>query len=272
MRTLTVELILLICKLIVLPFFLFFLLKDLFFYVLHKGWRIFQGWGLHIYVGRFGAGKTSSMVHDAFQIARKFPSVTILTNFKLMDFPSHTRVLPLRSPQDILNAPDNTLVLIDEIGTIFNSRDYAKGKESVPKILFQHLCQCRKRHLMIYATSQRWNFVDKQLRDIVATVRKTYMSFGHPFSRMATVRIYDAVDYDRAFSNPLIPIAPLGGKCYVQTDRLRQRYDTSELVENMLSMEYVSDEEILQNQGYEPDLVALDRKGKRAYRKGTKTV
>lgn len=232
-----------------LPRWMAWHLHDLFFYIKEKGWKRFEGWGLHLYVGAFGAGKTSSMVHDAYALASRYKCLTIVTNVKLQNFPKWTRILPLHSPQDILNAPENTLVVIDEIGTIFNSRDFAKSKDSVPKILFQHLCQCRKRHMMIYATTQRWNFLDKQLRDITATVRVTRTHFAHPFSRICTVWRYDAPTYDLAYSNPMVPLRPLRGTVYIQTNKIRSLYDTSELVQSMLSAEYISDEEILANQG-----------------------
>ena len=196
-------LVVLIKRLIHLPEFIVWEVYDLILWIKNKGWTIFEGWGLHLYVGAFGAGKTSSMVKDAYSIAKRFPQVTVLTNFALYNFPEHTTILPLNTVNDILNAPDNTLVLIDEIGTIFNSRDFVGGQKSVPKILFQHICQCRKRHIQILATTQRWNFLDKQLRDITATVNVTKLHFKHPFSRMATVWTYDAVDYDLAYTNPM---------------------------------------------------------------------
>lgn len=232
-----------------LPEFIFWEIYDLILYIINKGWRIFEGWGLHLYVGAFGAGKTSSMVKDALAIANRFPQVTILSNFALFNFPEHTKILPLNTVQDILNAPDNTLVLIDEIGTIFNSRDFVGGAKSVPKILFQHICQCRKRHIEILATTQRWNFLDKQLRDITATVNVTRLHFKHPFSRMATVWTYDAQDYDLCYSNPMYTPAVIGTDVYIQSNKLRRSYDTSELVQTMLTYEYVSDAEILQNRG-----------------------
>lgn len=258
----------LIQKLFLLPKFLAFIGKDCFFYIKDKWWLIFEGWGLHVYTGRFGATKTSSMVYDAYNLAKKYKQLTILTNFKLMNFPKWTKILPLKSPKDIINAPNNTLVLIDEIGTIFNSRDFSTGKESVPKILFQHLCQCRKRHLMIFATSQKWRFVDKQLRDIVATVRACKGSFAHPFTRMSTVYAYDSDDYDLYCSNPMLPITPLYGYAYVQTDKIRKLYDTSELIDNMLKDKYISDEEILANRGEENrNVMLLDKEQKKTFRK-----
>ena len=259
--------------LLLIPHTLVILIHDFYLYIKNRGWTIFEGWGLRIYVGRFGCGKTSSMVADAYKLAKKYPQLNILTNFKLVDFPTHTNILPLVSPRDILNAPVNTLVLIDEIGTIFNSRDFASSKESVPKILFQHLCQCRKRHLEIFATSQKWNFVDKQLRDIVATVRVCKVSFGHPFSRLATVHEYDSHDYDLAFSNPMFPLIPVRGYAYIQTDKVRNLYDTEELIENMLHSNYISDAEILSNQGGGvTNISELTKDGKRSAKKTIRNV
>lgn len=266
------EIILLIKKLFKLPIFVVLHIIDKIKWYKSKGWKIFEGWGLHIYTGVFGAGKTSSMVHDAYLLAKQYKCLNILTNFKLTNFPKHTQILKLNNPNDILNAPQNTLVLIDEIGTIFNSRDFSKSKESVPKILFQHLCQCRKRKLMIYATSQRWNFVDKQLRDIVATVRHSRCAFAHPFTRMCTVRVYDAFQYDRAYSNPMLPLNVLRAYCYIQFDKWRKLYDTSELVSDMLDRKYLSDSEILENQGYNMDLGEISKDGKKAYKKGTRNI
>jgi len=258
-------------KIILSPKLFYNLGKDLFNYIFYRLKYEFCGWGLHLYVGKFGSGKTSSMIYDAYLLCKQYPQLHILTNLKIQNFPAHTKILKLDCGQDILNAPHNTLVLIDEIGTIFNSRDFAKSKDSVPKILFQHLCQCRKRKLMIYSTTQRWNFLDKQLRDITATVRSCSMAFSYRFNRLATVRHYDSIEYDLAFSNPLLPLIPLYAKHYIQTDELRNLYDTSELIENMLAMEYISDEEILANQGYVSNAPVSDKDGAKLYkRRGVK--
>lgn len=257
-----------------LPAFVLLLVRDLVAYIAKKRWRLFEGWGMHLYVGKFGAGKTCSMVHDAYSLCSRYPQLTVVTNIRLLNFPKHTKVLPLISPQDILNAPQNTLVLIDEIGTIFNSRDFTASKESVPKILFQHLCQCRKRRMMIYATTQRWNFLDKQLRDIAASVRVTRSHFGHPWTRICTVWHYDAVEYDKAFSNPLVPLRALYGAVYLQTDACRGRYDTSELVDSMLKAEYIPDEDILANRGEAPVVAAVagDKKTTRGISRTSRKV
>ena len=83
--------------------------------------NIFQGWGIHLYTGKFGTGKTSTLVQIAYDYCLKYPQLSILSNIKIQNFPEYTKIYHLESATDILNAPPNCLVIIDEIGTIFNS-------------------------------------------------------------------------------------------------------------------------------------------------------
>lgn len=210
---------------------------------------IFQGWGIHLFTGKFGQGKTSLMMIKAYKLCERYPQLCLLTNINVANFPDYTKIYHLETAQDILNAPKNCLVLIDEIGTIFNSRDFSGGKRAVPKPLFQHLCQCRKRRMMIYATVQRFNLLDKQIRDISATVTTCRTYFKHPFSRLVTARCYDIEEYECYSENRTYQPKRLYTEAYVQSNHYRNLYDTSQLVQGMLNKEYISDEEILQNRG-----------------------
>ncbi len=230
--------------------------------------QLFNGWGIHLFVGKFGAGKTSLMVTKAYHLCLQYPQLNILTNIKLRNFPEYTKILPLNTAQDILNAPKNTLVLIDEIGTIFNSRDFSGGKCAVPKPLFQHLCQCRKRRMMIYATVQRFNLLDKQIRDITADVTACHTHFKHPYARIQTGYTYDIDEYELYSENKTYSPVSLYNKTYIQRNKYRQLYDTSELVTNMLAKEYLTDSEILANRdGIETNTLPLDKKQKKSIRK-----
>lgn len=249
-------------NLILFPMFLCYQFKDRLYYKIHHLDQIFDRWGLHIYVARFGAGKTCSMVRDAYKLCKAYKELTLITNIKVTNFPKHTKILPLNNINDILNAPAQSLVLIDEIGTLFNSRDFRNG-DAMPKILMQYLCQCRHRRCMIFGTVQRWHFLDKQLRDITGTVRVVSSYCAHPFTRMVNVRMYDGLDYDLSYTNPMIKCNLIGSKTYVQTDKIRALYDTTEMVSTLLTLEYDSDQEILSNQGYSSDLVDIDRKQQR---------
>lgn len=106
-------------KLFLFPKFLYYIIYDKCIYNWYRKKKLFQGWGIHLFTGKFGQGKTSLMVVEAYKLAQLYPQLHIITNIKLSNFPDHTKILPLNTAEDILNAPPNSLVLIDEIGTLF---------------------------------------------------------------------------------------------------------------------------------------------------------
>ncbi len=267
----------LLCKRMrVAPHALYLAAKDVHhYYKIHEN-KHFHLFGLHIYLGRFGQGKTCSMVRDAFLLASKYEDVTILTNLHLSNFPDNVQILELRCIQDILDAPDNTIVLIDEIGTLFNSRDFQQNKrkgkgselEGLPKVLFQHICQVRHRNMVIFGTVQRWGFLEKQLRLITKSVTVCSAFPAHPFSRMITNYVYDGEEYDLFYQSPMKPLEPLSVDVWVQTDFIRSLYDTKEMVKTLLTMDYVSDEETERGMSFDSPTVspALDKKQEKELR------
>lgn len=259
-------------RLKIFPHFLFLVAKDFIKWISERGWTKFEGWGIHLYIGGFGSGKSCSMVRDVYDICCRYRGMTVLTNLKLQNFPKDTKILPLNCARDIINAPDNTLVVIDEIGTIWHSRDFNEGKTKdgkgggLSKTVFQNIAQCRHRNVAIYGTAQHWMFLDIILRRITADVTVCSSWFAHPFSRMITNRCYDGKEYEMFSGNPLLPLIPVYVDCYVQTDKLRALYDTKEMVETLLTMDYISDNEIIANlsgSAAAPSEVPADRKKQR---------
>ncbi len=244
-------------RLKILPHFLFLVFIDFINWIKSRGWTIFEGWGIHIYIGSFGQGKTCSMVRDAYNICSSYHNLNVITNLELRNFPKDTNIIPLQSKggaRQIIEAPDNTLVVLDELGTIWNSRDFADGKTKdgkgggLSKSVFQNIAQCRHRHIMILGTAQHWKFMDVLLRRITDYVIICSSSFAHPFSRMITNRIYGAKEYELFAENPMLPLFPIDVDCFVQTDKLRGLYDTREMVDTLLTADYISDNEIIANQ------------------------
>lgn len=251
-----------------MPRYLCYRVYDQCFYRYLNRKNVFYGWGIHLFTGKFGKGKTSLMTILAHEICVKYPQVTILTNLKITNFPEYTKIIQLKTAQDILNAPKNTLVLIDEIGTLFNSRDFCSGKNSVPKPVFQHLCQCRKRHMMIYATVQRFNLLDKQIRDITATVCACDSFADHPFTRRLTGVVFDIDEYEAYCQNPMYNPRVYRTYVRIQTEQSRRFYDTTELIQGFLTSDYLSDEEILRNRGEDPAaIVSGDKDSRKAYKR-----
>ena len=254
------------------PLFWVYVIKDFARYCKRKGWYDFNYWGLHLFLGRFGGGKTISAVRRCYNICKAHKGVTVLTNLTLFDFPEDTKIIKLVNSEQIRELPDKSIVLIDEIGSIFNSRDFVSSKRSVPKPVYQLILQCRHRRIMLLGTVQRWNLLDKQLRDIADTVSECHSYFSDPFARYTTCTEFDAQEYDKWFNNPLLPLRRLGYYGYVQTDELRSKYDTIEMVDNMLDKEYISDEEILANRAgteFSPS-APQDKKQQRALGKAVK--
>ena len=255
------------------PLFWRYVISDFYHFLKEKGWNEFRYWGLHLYTGKFGCGKTISAVRRAYEVCCKHKGVTVLTNLTLTGFPEDTTVIKLEDANQILDLPDKSIVLIDEIGTIFNSRDFASSKKSVPKPVYQLILQMRHVRIMLLGTVQRWNLLDKQLRDIADTVTECHSYFHDPFSRYTTCTKYDAEQYDKWFNNPLLPIKHIDYDAFVQTDELRSKYDTVEMVKGMLQADYIPDAEILANRGitdFNPEFIASDKKQKKALNKAFK--
>ena len=256
-----------------LPSMVTYLTYDWLTYRYLKLYKQFFGWGIHLITGRFGAGKSNVMCKIAYDICNKYPNMSVLTNLDIINFPAYTKILKLNTALDILNAPCDCIVLIDEIGTIFNSRDFSTGKTAVPKILFQHLCQCRKRNMIIYGTVQRYNLLDKQIRDISADVTVCHSHFKHPFTRFISAYTYDIDDYDLYSNNRMYRPKVKYSHCYIQKSLYRNLYDTKQLIDNMLNKDYLSDDEILKNRGdTSTSVVAISRSDNRKIRFNKKGV
>lgn len=258
---------LLILRIYTIAGFLAYIIYDFLIRRKLKLYKQFFGWGIHLYTGRFGSGKTITMCQYAYNLCVKYPHLSILTNLKLDNFPEHTRILSLNHATDILNAPRDTLVLIDEIGTIFNSRDFSTGQKSVPKSLFQHLCQCRKRNMMILGTVQKYNLLDKQIRDISADVNVCVPFLSHPYTRSVKVYTYDVDEYDMYMSNCMYNPRCVNKQMFIQSNLYRNLYNTEQLIDNMLKDDYISDKEILENRSIDTFNVESLKKIKRNKRK-----
>ena len=259
-----------ICAIKCAPKFWYNVMKDIYHITKNHDWNKFNYWGLHLFLGSFGGGKTISAVRRVYEICQRHEGVTVLTNLNLIGFPKDTTIIKLVNSRQILDLPDKSIVLIDEIGSIFNSRDFSSSKKSVPKPVYQLILQCRHRRIVLFGTVQRWNLLDKQLRDIADSVSVCHSYFADPLARYTTNATYNAQEYDKWFANPLLPLRRVNYDGFVQTDVLRSKYDTIEMVEGMLEAEYVPDEQILQNRegiDFSPEDFGGDKKTKRKFKR-----
>lgn len=226
-------------KILKLPHFAVVKSIDLYFYIKEKRWRIWDGFGLHIYLGLFGKGKTISMVERAYRLAKRYPYLNIYTNINLYNFPDMDRIHKLESYQQIIDAPGDSLFIIDEISTIFSSRKWA----DFPPALMGQLLQTRKRKKMILATAQRFSHVDKLIRDITFTVIDCSTVLG----RWTFLKFYDPVDWEN--QNAMNPAVFQSRYNFIQTNKVRNLYDTEQLIDDVQKQKFLSNEEIINRQG-----------------------
>ncbi|MBD5541357.1 MAG: AAA family ATPase, partial [Lachnospiraceae bacterium] len=76
------------CFVLNLPRSPFYMLADMVSYVIHRKWKKFNEYGIHMYIGMFGHGKTLSMTHRARKLYKRFKNtILFVSNYSLFDIP-----------------------------------------------------------------------------------------------------------------------------------------------------------------------------------------
>lgn len=231
-----------------IPYFICIKLLDLYRFVKYKQWKIFPYYGLEMYIGLFGAGKSIALTKRAYKICKRYPQVTLYTNYEIKNFPAHTKIIPLTNYQQIVDAPADSVFLISEISTIFNSRAWSKFP---PDLLFQ-LLQNRKQKKYILADAQIFEHLDKQVRDILFYVHDCKMFL----KRWGFITTYIASEYGNRTAVMMRPV-PIRFTNYIYSDADRNRYNTDEMIDNFKKMEFLSSAEIMAKT--EPKVVNINK-------------
>lgn len=203
---------------------------DLYEYIKYRKWNQWNGFGLNIYVGMFGKGKTLSATKYVIANAKRY-KLNVLSNIKL----NGIEYTPLTNWQQIVDCPGNTIILIDEISTVFNARNW---KDFNINLLFQ-LLQCRKNKKEIIATAQRFAHVDKLLRDITYNVIDC-----NKYWRLLHNSYYDGWDYENCMNRDFL--SRIYHSWSFVSNKDYKAYDTDEIIDNAKRIEFVSNEEILE--------------------------
>ena len=215
---------------------------DLYRYLRHREYRRFNNYGIDMFVGMFGHGKTLSMVNKANSIYKRYgDSIIFYSNFKLHNIPyvpliNFNQIVDLG--QDMPEGVQGYVILIDEISSVLSHRNYA----NFPLELIGLLCQQRKKHVYIMCTAQRFFMVDKIFRSITTNVIDC-----SKFWRFAHNVYYDAWDYENAMNNKLILRSD--HLWYFVKDKLYNSYDTSEMISKTSAKDFISNEEAIVRKG-----------------------
>lgn len=94
------------CVLFNLHYEAFYTIYDIIDYLIHKKWKRFNKYGIDMFVGMFGHGKTLSMTHYARRLYKKYgDSILFISNYKLIGIPyvqliNFNQLLELGKDQD----------------------------------------------------------------------------------------------------------------------------------------------------------------------------
>ena len=228
----------------------FFLsLKDTFKKIIakkHDEVPVFDMYGVHIFSGRVGCGKTISMVRRAERIKRKYPNVKILANFSCSVADGF-----IDCWEDILNA-DNVdsngvnqgcLFLFDEIHLTFDSQ----GWRNAPDNLLEYISLQRHLHKCIFGASQVWTRVNKIIKEQTDYVIecKSFLNSRLIINTCYTNESYQINGTQKELGQRNRP--KVYRESFLATDCLRSLYDTDEIIKG-LSVCSMSPEEKAQKQ------------------------
>lgn len=214
----------------VLPFlfkavrFLFWLCYDL-FYAIKSGEKKFNEYGVTLYCGKQGSGKTTAMVEYLERMRKKYPDCLIYTNFDYANqdgaFTDWEQLLTIR------NGEKGVIFAIDEIHSEFSNNDWS----TFPSNLLREITQQRKQRIKIIGSSQRFNRVVVQLREQTFEVIECNTLFG----RWTFTKAFDADDYNAVIDDPekKLKLRRLWRRSFIQTNKLRSLFDTYAKIEAM---------------------------------------
>lgn len=195
--------------------------------------RKFDLYGLTIFCGRQGGGKTMSMVEYLNRMKDKFPECKIVTNFNYnrQDLP----FVDWRQFTEVRNGLDGVIFAIDEIQNEYNSNTWQDFPEEILSVVTQQ----RKQRVKIVATSQVFTRVVKQLREQCYEVVECKTILG----RWTRQKCFDADDYNAIVDN-LTPERKFKTRkkwkySFIQSNNIRALFDSYAVVDSIKNKEYI---------------------------------
>ena len=220
----------------------FYGIKDTIMYFKDRKWEEFNYFGIDMFIGMFGHGKTLSMVHRANEIYERFgDKVRFISNVDLKSIP-YIPLTNFKMLVDIGEEDDQkyigTVVLIDEVENLLSNRNYA----NFPLSLMHMLTQQRKKRVYILSSCQRFFMCDKLFRSITTNVYDC-----SKFWRFEHIQGYDAWDYENAMNSQLLQHNT--NAWWFVRNKDYDSYDTSQMITKCAAEDFISNDEALQRKG-----------------------
>lgn len=186
-------------------------------------------YGIRMYVGLPGSGKTISMVEYLIWCKLTYPGIKIYTNFGFL-----FEDAPIENIKDLLTLQNDKGIIfaVDEVQLSFQSRQY---NAFPPEMIFL-LTQNRKFKKHFVCTAQLFEHVDKVFRDLTNEVIDCHGYFDRVFYQ----KCYAGIDYKRKALPGFLDSGttkkdPILFKySFFATDDLFASYDTYKVVQSFL--------------------------------------
>jgi hypothetical protein len=212
--------------------------KDIYDYFKYKKYNLCPAYGyIRIFNGYFGSGKSLSAVQEVISMYKHYngleifdenlnsfikQKITIISNLKLYGVP----YIAFDSEQQFVEyetEPGEVVIfLIDEIGTVWNNRDFKNFNPDV----FNNIVQSRKRKMSIYGTLPVFQGTDISIRRYTSDV-----IFCEKHWRFIKQRTFDPNDIENCSNINMVQ--PLRLKYLFVKDIYYNQYDTTELVDKL---------------------------------------
>ena len=203
-----------------------------FCYLLING-KQFNLFGVTMFCGRQGSGKTISMVEMLDRIKREFPDCIIVTNFGYINQDYH--LTDWRQLLEIRNGENGVVFAIDEIQNEYDNSKWQDFPEGILSVITQQ----RKQRIKILLTSQVYTRVVKQIREQCFEVVECKTLFG----RWTREKCFDAEDYNLLIDNPnpekKFKMPKMWRYSFIQSDFIRNLYNSYEVVEKMKKEDFI---------------------------------
>ena len=199
--------------------------------------------GTWCFIGRKGSGKTMGTMRTAREIVSKFPDVEIAGNITITDPELLKRYTYCSNIQELFAVKNSKnhvledgheiiypmLKLVDEVSlSIKSNRFGGKKNEEVDEELLAAIANQRKEKELYLYTVQRFHRSNKKLREQVDKIYKCFNINGWMWC------LPYVLDEDEDQENTVKLRRVRGAFNYVQTQELRDSYDTRQIVKDMV--------------------------------------
>lgn len=188
----------------------------------------FKEYGLHMFCGEQGSGKTTSVVHLLNKLREKYPKCRVRTNMNYVHQDGE-----ISHWQDLVqndNGIYGQVEVLDEIQTWFSSNQ----SKNFPPEMITEISQQRKQRKMLVGTAQIFSRMSKPIREQTTFVYLPLTIFGClTIVRISKPHFWD--DEKQSFKKYI------GWYFFVHNEKIRDAFDTYKKIEKYKKVGFKED-------------------------------